>query len=150
MITLTKTRDDLAAIEKARKDRKRARADREPLTSAHEQAQGEMDARAEDARKAYRDRGITAGPGTFTEPGTMTPEQVDRPYISDGHASASPLHQPPNQNPMPAQNRGVLTPVRMPGTPAVAGTGPIAAAIGRHQARAAATMPSLPVPGRSA
>jgi hypothetical protein len=93
-------------------------------------------------------RGITTGPGTFTKPGAVTPEQADRPYISDGHASRSPVGGPPDVSPLPPQGRGILTPLAMPGLPAVSGTGPIAETMARHKARAISTRP--PIPGGAA
>jgi hypothetical protein len=142
----------MLAAEKGR--RKRAQREREAadrtgqpggeapgLTAAHDAAEAEMAAGDDRAAKAMTGQGVEAGPGTFTEPGTIESQQFRRPYIHDGHAAPSPLHQDPTVAPLPPQRPGVLVPVQLPGSPAVAGTGPIVQSMAQHQARATLANP---------
>lgn len=155
--TITGLREDLAAIEKRRKGKARERDD--ALTAAHaaeeagmeamrgENGRSDGDAEAEAARKAISDIGCTDGPGMFGEPGMIEPGDFRRGPLDSGHAAISPQHAAPNVPPMPPQGRGILEPVPMPGLPEVVGhNGPILAGMMQHQARATATMPSMPIP----
>lgn len=121
--SVTETRDQLDAIEKRKRNRERAAHDEAAvpaLTDAHDMAQGATDA-AEAARKAYEERGATAGPGEPLEPGPQDgPERYERPYVSEGHAAESPMAEPPRANPMPAMPRGILTPIALPDAPVAA------------------------------
>jgi hypothetical protein len=157
MMTLDGARAQLADLEKRRKDRK----EREALAPAHAASEGFVEAEcgpdghcdtapmaAGDAGKAVTDRGATPGPGTSPEPGSITPEQAQRPYLQEGHASRSPLAGPPRQNPLPPAGRGILQPVELPGTPVVAGhAGPMMSTLAAHQAKAQ-LRPPIP-PGRT-
>jgi hypothetical protein len=164
MFGITEVQAEMNA-EKRKKDKK----DREretgsgdsPMTSAHEVAEAEMAEMnrgdgpdAEAARKAISDIGCTDGPGVFGEPHDMPPAGAyDRPYLGGGHSAASPMHQGPNANPLPPEGRGILTPLPQSAEAVVAGpgiNGPVMQGMAAHQARAASTMPRMPVPGRSA
>lgn len=54
----------------------------------------------EGLHKAFRD--ANPGPGTFPTPTQIGPQQFHRPYLSDGHAAASPGHDGPNHAALPA------------------------------------------------
>ncbi len=71
------------------------------------------------ARKAFRDRGITEGPGGFTEPGRpAAAEAYDRPYIDgEGQAAESPAAEPPRQSPFMHAPQGYVQPIELPGAP---------------------------------
>jgi hypothetical protein len=162
MFGITEVQNDMAA-EKRRRDKK----DRdEALTAAHaaeeagmeamrgENGRSDGDGEAEAARKAIADIGCEPGPGVFGEPHDMAPAgSYDRPYLHDGTAAPSPMHQAPNPNPLPPEGRGILTPLPQSAEAVVAGpglNGPIMQGMAAHQARAGATMPRMPIPGRSA
>jgi hypothetical protein len=161
MFGITEIQQEMAA-EKRKKDKKdREASDREALSSAHAVAEAEMaemnrgggpDAGA--ARKAISDIGCTDGPGVFGEPYDMPPAgSWDRPYLGAGHSAPSPMHQGPNANPLPPEGRGILSPLPQSAEAVVAGpgiNGPVMQGMAAHQARAASTMPRMPVPGRSA
>jgi hypothetical protein len=145
VITVSGMQQQLADLEKRRKDRK----DREALTPAHAAYEGFVEAgcageghcdsrplTGEDARKAIAGLEAEPGPGTFREPGTIGPEDFQRPYVETGHASRSPTAAPPNVNPLPPEGRGILRPIELPGTPVVVGhPGPMAATLAAHQAK---------------
>ena len=151
MITISGMQQQMADLEKRRKHRAR-----EPITPAHAADEAALEAQCgpdghcdskpvtgEDARKAAIP-GIEAepGPGTSTQPGQIKPEDFRRPYVEAGHAARSPLAQPPRESPLPPAERGVVTPVQLPGMPVLAGhNGPIVQAMAAHQARA---IPSRP------
>jgi hypothetical protein len=160
-----------AAIGRRRKDHTR-----EPMTPAHAADEAAMEAACageghcdsrpltgEDARKAIE---AQRGPGTFREPGPISPEDFRRDYLDAGHAAPSPLHQPPRDFPVPEGQpaaedftRGYLQPGHAAASPAardsgmpqhqlsgslaVHGTGPAAAGIAAHMARYSMTSPSL-------
>jgi hypothetical protein len=133
----------MAAIEKKRKIKIKTDDD-EALTPAHVAAIAEAEAMArdsDDARKAYQDRGITEGPGAFTEPGTPAPEDFARPYLDTGHAARPPRYGPPNVAPLPPAQPGILTPLPASAVPSVVGAGPIAQAMAAHGARVGAFTP---------
>ena len=50
------------------------------------------------ARKAFRD--ANPGPGKAPEPGEMSAERYNRPYIGAGHAAPSPGQDPPHSSPI--------------------------------------------------
>ncbi len=163
----------LADLEKRRKRDGRSR---EPMTPAHAADEAAMDAQCageghcdtrpvtgEDARKAIE---AQRGPGTFREPGPISPEDFRRGYLDAGHAAPSPLHEPPRDFPVPEGQpsaedftRGYLQPGRAAASPAVRdsgmpqhapsalaqvhGTGPAAAGLAAHMARYSMTSPSL-------
>lgn len=85
-----------AELEKRRKRALEAARRGEPPTDAHAMADGHMDAVEADeaAQKAYQDRGASEGPGRPMTPGTLAPGDLQRPYISAGHASPSPENSP--------------------------------------------------------
>lgn len=120
------------------------------LAGARDAAQAEMNAghaEAEAARKAIAGLEADPGPGSFREPGAIEPQQFSRPYLDTGHSAASPQHGPPNLSPMPPEGRGILTPLELSAEPVVVGSaGPITASMAQHRARAAASMPSMPIP----
>jgi hypothetical protein len=145
VITLSGMQQQMADLEKRRRHR-------EPMTAAHAADEAAMEAECageghcddrplaagEDARKAAIP-GLEAerGPGTSLEPGSIVPEDFQRPYVETGHASRSPLAGPPNVNPLPPEGRGILRPVELPGAPVVAGhPGPVMATLRQHQAKA--------------
>lgn len=160
--SVTQVQQEMAAIEKRRRARERAE---EPLTEAHaadeaamegEQAERERQARMADtgeAGKAFTaEIGAVDGPAAAMPGGPMPGAAAfDRGYLDSGRAAASPQQGPPNTSPSPPALPGVLTPVQMPGLLEVAGhDGPIVAAMGRHLARSATTMPVMPIPLGSA
>jgi hypothetical protein len=161
MFGITDIQQEMAA-EKRRRDKKdREEADGGALTSAHTAAEAEMAEMDRDkgpdeeaARKAIADIGCTDGPGMFGEPHDMAPAgSYDRPYLGDGHSAASPMHQAPNPNPLPPEGRGILSPLPQSAEAVVAGpgvNGPIMQGLADHQARAASTMPRMPMPRGSA
>jgi hypothetical protein len=133
--------------------------DREPaLTAAHEIAEAEFDGmdgedegRGREARKAISDIGAEPGPGRFTEPGSIEPQDFRRGPLDSGHAAVSPQQGPPNVPPLPPQGRGILEPLPQSATPVVAGhAGPITDTIKAHQARATTAMHVAPIPRGSA
>jgi hypothetical protein len=69
-----------------------------------------------EGRKAYQDRGVTAGPADGLQPGRLDPASVDRPYLSGGHAARAPQSQPPRSSPLPTGPHGI-TPVQMAADP---------------------------------
>lgn len=128
---------------------------REPLTPAHAADEAALEAQCgpdgrcdskpvtgEAARKAIAGLEAEPGPGTFPKPRTIRPEDFRRGYLEAGHAARSPMAAPPNTAPLPPAPRGVLTPVQLPGTPAVTGSaGPAMQGIAAHQARAVTSRP---------
>lgn len=50
--------------------------------------------------KAFQD--ANPGPGTFPSPGELSPGRYNRPYISEGHSSASPGQEGPNDARVPS------------------------------------------------
>jgi hypothetical protein len=144
--SITQVQQQMAAIEKRRKK------DRHPgpaLTAAHEadracleaecDGQGHCDGKPMAGKAAIPGLEAQPGPGSFTEPGQVSPEDFQRGPLQEGHAATSPLHGPPNTSPVPPQVRDMLTPLGA----RVTGGGPIAGGIRDHQARAA--MPPRPV-----
>lgn len=95
--------------------------------------------------KAFAERGADEGPGSFTEPGRLEPESVDRDYISDGHSAPSPQQEGPRTNPIQHAAAGIIQPLEMPSMPVLTGVGPLAQAAAQHQA-----LNTLrpPIPGR--
>jgi hypothetical protein len=69
------------------------------------------------------------GPGDFAEhyPGHILPSQVDRPYISAGHAAESPQAGPAHASPMPAVGYGIPAPVQL-------GSAPVTGYVSHHVA----------------
>ena len=53
------------------------------------------------AYKAFRD--ANPGPGSFPEPGQISPARFSRPYISDGHGAASPGYRGPHHAKLPEE-----------------------------------------------
>lgn len=88
--------------------------------------------------------GAEAGPGDGLEPGHPDPGDADRPLLEDGHAAASPQHDPPRTSPIHHAPRGYLAPIEMPSAALVAGEGPLVTAMAAHHARAAAVRPPIP------
>jgi hypothetical protein len=68
----------------------------------------------EPAQKAFADRGIHLGPGEGAEPGKPRPEQHQRGYLAEGHGAESPQSTEPRENPMPAHQPGIVSPVALP------------------------------------
>ena len=68
------------------------------------------------------------------QPGKIEPEDFRRGPLDSGHAAVSPMHGPPNVNPLPPEDRGTLRPLVMPGQPAVSGSGPVVQGLAAHQA----------------
>jgi hypothetical protein len=152
--TLTGMRNDLAAIEKARKkvkikhelvgDEGRDLRDGEALTLAHAEAEAEHAAMAEaardDARKSIPGLEAAEGPGTFTEPDGIAAEDFRRPYLDQGHGAESAQAQGPNVSPLQHAQPGMLRPlehVAWDAIPTVAGHGgPIVDTLRQHQGRA--------------
>jgi hypothetical protein len=118
------------------------------------------------ARKAIAGLDAEPGPGTFREPGTISPEDFRRGYEHPGHAAPSPQSGPPCDFPVPQGQpaaedftRAYLQPGHAAASPAVRdsgmpqhapsplpqvhGTGPAAAGIAAHMARYSMTSPSL-------
>jgi hypothetical protein len=128
---------DVAAAQLAREQAADAR-ERESACKAGEPGIG----------KDYADRGIAEGPGTPRMPGRPEPDDYRRGYLGAGHGAPSPVAQAPRTSPLPPQERGILTPVELPGTPAVAGNpGPLTDAVAVHRARVTLRPP---IPGREA
>ena len=90
--------------------------------------QGYRDALAEQAAgddaeavKAFRDQGITEGPGQPVMPSAPGPaESFSRPYL-DGIAAPSPQHQGPRTSPMPNLAPGQVTAITLPAAPRAMG-----------------------------
>lgn len=151
MITVTQLQQDMAMAEKRRKGKDRPAG---PMTDAHvqaeaEMAEGERDAldrgAGEAARKTIADRGAT-DPGAEVMPPHDMPDAGawNRPYLETGTAAQSPQQGPPNVAPLPPQHPGILQPLPQSAVATVVGTGPAAAGIAAHQARAAQSMPPMP------
>jgi hypothetical protein len=154
MFGITEIQAEMAA-EKRRKDKKdREASDGEPLTAAHAIAEGEAAEAAREARKAVADIGCTdPGAGVMPPAGMPDADAYDRPYLESGTAAPGPGYQAPNVAPLPPQHPGILQPLPQSAEPVIAGPGidgPIVATMKQHQARANATMPSMPVPGGAA
>ena len=64
------------------------------------------------AYKAFRD--ANPGPGSFPEPGQISPTRFKRPYISDGHGAASPGYQGPHTAKIPEEGGIVSTDYQRP------------------------------------
>jgi hypothetical protein len=77
----------------------------DPMTDAHEVAEG---GGGEDSRKSFRDRGAQGGPSAGVMPGHPQPASFDRGYIESGHAAESPQAEPARTNPMPLMTHRVL------------------------------------------
>ena len=165
MFGITEIQQEMAAVEKRRKDKRDwkdrdAGGLREALSAAHEAEEAGMeamrgengrsdgDAEAGAARKAVSDIGCTDPGARIMQPHDMADADVyNRPYLESGTASPGPGYAPPVQAPLPPAGRGILEPTPMPGLPELAGhNGPIVASMAQHQARAATTMPSMPIP----
>jgi hypothetical protein len=137
------------------KHRGQAEGRREPLTAAHaaDRAQveaecgpdGQCDDRPVTGKAAIAGLEAEPGPGAFTEP-VFPPgaEAFARPYLDTGRAAPSPQQGMPNTAPLPPQHPGILAPLPQSAAAAVVGTGPAAAGIAAHQARAAQSMPPVP------
>ena len=84
----------------------------------------------------YASRGISEGPGEPVQPGHLEPEDLRRGYLEQGHAAESPQGEPARTPVLPPHGRGILTPVELPSTPAVAGHfGPMVHGLAQHQAQ---------------
>jgi hypothetical protein len=91
-------------------------AEEPAVTGPQAVADGHMDAVADEAsRKSFRDRGASEGPGGFREPGRVDAEEFDRDYISEGHASESPVSGAPRQMPIIHAPQGHVQPIELPG-----------------------------------
>lgn len=124
--SLTEARDQLAAIEKAKRRKRREsddrdQADEEPavVTGAHHMAEGYRDGMADegDSQKGFAERGAVEGPGHNDEPGHAEAGDFRRGYIDAGHAADSPQAEPPRRNPMHHGAPGVLQPIVLPDAP---------------------------------
>jgi hypothetical protein len=80
------------------------------VTEYQEQLAGIAKARGEagdtPAIPRLAEEGAHAGPGEGLEPGELGPSAVDRNYISEGHASESPMAALPRTNPLPMLRPG--------------------------------------------
>jgi hypothetical protein len=113
-----------AVAKRKKKGRDRTGRDMAPgetaLDAVGEGMRAANEARADDAEavKAFRDRGVTEGPGRPVMPSQRQPaDSFSRPYLDAGHAAPSPQQEPPRTSPMPNLAPGVVTAVTLPAAP---------------------------------
>lgn len=128
------TEPDIAKRRRKGKGGDRNGRDQVAASTAAE-GEGWRAAQADDAEsaKAYQDRGITEGPGTFAELGEWVampdePGSYGRAYLEAGHGARSPMAEQPRENPMPDMQHYLP-----PGSPQVAAVPP--GAIDRYTLR---------------